>query len=261
MNRALWQFISILIICFIVLAAYSFTSFNIKFGDIEIKKSKIKEFFLETDSVESYSIINLKHLTDTIDSDDIVIDTTSQKILLIGDSMLEGLMLRLRDYTAFNGHEMKSVIWYSSSSLWYGTCDTLKHFINEYDPTYVMLVLGANELFIRDIKNKRLKYVKKIINQIGDLPYVWVGPPNWKDDTGINDLILQNAGKYNYFASKYLTYNRTKDGAHPTKSSSVMWMDSIVSWINNESLHRLKLNTPDKRYKISPNATLLQPKK
>ena len=260
MNKTLWQFISILIIAFALIGIYSFVDYEVKVSNFTLKKSNFKDFIFRVDSAESEAIVQLNQYTDTIKSDKIVVDTTSQKILLIGDSMLEGLMLRLRDYTAYNGHEMKTVIWYSSSTLWYGTSDTLKYWINKYEPTYVMLVLGANELFVRDIKTKRLKYVKKIISQIGDIPYVWVGPPNWKDDTGINDLILRFTGKYNYFPSKDLTYRRTKDGAHPTHSSAVMWMDSIASWITNKSLYRIKLDVPDKRYKISPNATLLQPK-
>lgn len=259
--KAIWEFILIIIISTGFFAAYSFIDYEIKIGDVVIKKSKIKDFLSPIDSASLIKLADTIGLdTVIVQKDTVVVDTTSQKILLIGDSMLEGLALRLRDYTAYNGHEIKTVIWYSSSSLWYGTSDTLKYFVNEYKPTYVILVLGANELFISDIKEKRKDYVKYIISQIDTIPYVWVGPPNWKEDTGINDLIIENAGLSHYFASKDLTYDRAKDGAHPTRASAVVWMDSIASWIR-KSNYQIKMDTPDQRYKVSANTTLLQPKK
>lgn len=261
MNRSLWQFISMLVIVFFLLTIYSFSRIEIKIYGVELKKTDIENYIFNIDSSETIKIKNLDHLTDTTKKHKVVTDTTTQRVLLIGDSMLEGLMLRLRDYTAFNGHKLKTVIWYSSQTYWYGSSDTLRYFIKKYKPTYVMLVLGANELFVRDIKTKRVKYVKKILAQIDTIPYIWVGPPNWKDDTGINDLIVSNTGEYRYFPSKDLTYNRTKDGAHPTHSSAAIWMDSIASFIMNKSDYRIRMKFPDKRYKISPNATLLQPLK
>ncbi len=262
MNRAVWQFISILVITFFIITIYSLSEKSITLFGYELKKSGIKDF-LWGEAVETQGFAEMSSLALKPDKDTVVTDTSSQRILLIGDSMLEGLMLRLRDYVAYNKHDMKSVIWYSSSTLWYGTSDTLSYYIKQYKPSYVMLVLGANELFISDIKNKRLKYVKRIIAQMDTLPFVWIGPPNWKDDTGINELILSNVGEKRYFPSKNLTYRRTSDGAHPTKASARVWMDSIATWIETRSAYRIRLMQPPKsaRYKNSPNATLLQPKK
>jgi hypothetical protein len=261
MNKTLWQFISIIVITFIIFFAYSFSDFQIKVGDVAFEKAGFKDFLNAVPTAKGLALRSPKNMKNDADSEKVVIDTTSQRILLIGDSMLEGLMLRLRDYAALNGHEFKSVIWYSSQSKWFGTYDTLKYFIRTYKPTYVMLVLGANELFVPDIKTKRLKYVKNIVKDMDTIPFVWVGPPNWKEDTGINDLILENAGKNHYFESKKLTYKRFKDGAHPTHESAAIWMDSIASWIRTKSTYRFKMEQPTEKYKGSPNATLLQPLK
>ena len=76
--------------------------------------------------------------------------------------------------------------------------------MKKFKPTYVFLVLGANELFVRDIIKKRTKYVKNILQQLDTVKFVWVGPPNWKDDTGINTMILRNVGSDRYFPSKNL---------------------------------------------------------
>ena len=186
-------------------------------------------------------------------------DTSSgEKILLIGDSMNENLRIRLNDYCIKNGHEMHCVIWYGSTTKQFGTCDTLAHFIRKTGATYVLLTLGANELFIRNIAEKRTGYVKHIIEQMGNLPFVWIGPPNWKDDTGINDLILQHVGPGRYFESKKLSFERKKDGAHPTKSSAFNWMNHVAEYLGNDALHPIAMTPPDTNYNKLPHTTILQ---
>lgn len=174
-------------------------------------------------------------------------DTASQVILLIGDSMLEGLGPRLAAYAEENGHTLYTVIWYSSTSERWGQSDKLKNYINQLKPTFIFLSLGGNELFVKDIAEKRDKYVKKIIAEIGNIPYVWIGPPNWKKDTGINDLIRQNTPEGAFFLSDGMTFQRSKDGAHPTRESAALWMDSIVRWMPAHALHPIRLDKPTKK--------------
>ena len=189
------------------------------------------------------------------------VDTTRQRFLLIGDSMGEYLRLRLNDYCNKNGHTMESVIWYSSSTEYFGTCDTLTHFIETYKPTYILLTLGSNELFIKNIKEKREDYVKHILAEVGNIPYIWIGPPNWKEDTGINDLIVENVGAGHYFESKKLSYERGSDHAHPVKSSAYKWMDSIAYYLYNDAAHRVVMEYPDKSVSKIPHTVILSPKR
>lgn len=162
-------------------------------------------------------------------------DTTPQKILFIGDSMLEGLCRRFIDYTEQNGHRLNTVIWYSSSSEIWATTDTLRHYIRKFDPTYIVVCLGSNELFVRDI-DKRKKYLKQIVKQIGDIPFVWISPPNWKKDTGINDAIIEAVGRDRYFDSTHLSLERGPDHAHPTYPAAAKWMDLIARWMESDSV-------------------------
>ncbi len=101
------------------------------------------------------------------------LDTAAQTILFIGDSMLEGLGPRLAAYAEKNGHTLYTVIWYSSTSEVWGQSDKLAHYMDMVKPTYVFVCLGANELFVSDIANKRRGYVRKIISDIDTVPYVW----------------------------------------------------------------------------------------
>ena len=252
--KPIWKFIAALAITTAILAAYSFSDTPVDVAGTEIKQSDMKVFICgDTTPVYATEMYTSEYTPQT------GIDSTSQTILLIGDSMLEQFRWRLRDYCAENGHQMQSVIWYSSQSEWYGKTDTLKYFINKFKPTYVILILGANELFVRDIITKRTPYVKHIIEQIDTIPFIWVGPPNWKDDTGINEMIVSNVGSRQYYPSKNLKYNRYDDGAHPKPESASMWCDSVAKFIMEKSRHPILLNPPTKKYTGSPNSTILQP--
>ena len=272
LKAPIWKIIFLFLFVLITLTVYSFSEKEIKIGNIILEKTNIKQIlsdtFLNDSILNKDTILFVK--TDTIIKKEAVreLDTLSQRILLIGDSMLEGLMLRMRDYCGFNKHFLKSVIWYSSQTKWYGSCDTLTFFIKKYKPTYVFLVLGANELFVSNIIEKRDKYVKNILSQVNkdSLKFVWIGPPNWKEDTGINNLIQNYLDSTQFFFSKELSLNnsnfkRYKDGAHPKKASSAMWMDSIASWVMKTSKYPIILSKPSCKIKGSPNVTLLQPKK
>ena len=180
--------------------------------------------------------------------------------LFIGDSMVEGLRYRLSQYATANGHSMECVIWYSSSSKYWAKSDTLSHFIRKFDPTYIFLCMGANELFVRNLE-ERDAAVGEIIREIGDLPLIWIGPPNWKPDTGINDILLQHCGKKRYYPSLRLQYQRAKDGAHPVLSSYNMWADSVSVWLRDSSAHPIRWDIPEKDTPKTHGVTILSPPK
>ena len=171
-------------------------------------------------------------------------DTTAKTILFIGDSMLEGLSPRLAAYAQHNGHKLYTVIWYSSTSQVWGQSGKLAGYIRRLKPDFIFICLGANELFVRDIKSKRDKYVKKLISEAGNIPYVWIGPPNWKPDTGINDLIAANTAPGTFFVSNGMHFDRAKDGAHPTRTSAAAWMDSVARWMPEHCAHPIKMEKP-----------------
>lgn len=186
-------------------------------------------------------------------------DTASQSILIIGDSMLEGINPRLAAYAKENGHRLNSVIWYSSTTEYWGACDTLKVFLRRFKPTFMFISLGANELFVKDIKSKRDKYVKNLLKQIGDIPYVWIGPPNWKEDTGINEMIKANVPEGSFFVSDGMHFDRTSDGAHPTHESAAAWVDSIARWMPAHCGHPIRMDKPSAAKGRPESVTVLQP--
>ncbi len=256
-KRIYGNLVIILIIPLLLITLYSFWEKDIKIGSLVLQKTDISKHFQKkntpTDSLVTDSI-GLQAQEDVI-----INDTTSQRILLFGDSMVEGLSKRLRNYAAENGHELLNVIWYSSSTKIWAERDTLQYFIRTFEPTYIMASIGGNELFVRDL-DKREEYIQRVIEKMGDIPFIWIGPPNWKEDTGINALMEKHAKPYRYFPSKRLKFDRLRDGAHPTMTSAAQWMDSVVVWMNNETRYRIKMDFPQSK-ETKGKTLILQPLK
>jgi len=187
------------------------------------------------------------------------VDTASKTILFFGDSMLEGLSPRLAAYCEENGHKLYTVIWYSSTTQVWGDCDTLSTFIRRYKPDYIMACLGANELFVKDIAKKREKPFAHLLKEIGDRPMLWIGPPNWKDDTGINDFLSSKLAEGQFFLSDGMTFRRKSDGAHPTADSAIEWMDSVARWMPGHCAHPIRFDVPARKKGRPAKVTLLQP--
>ena len=177
-------------------------------------------------------------------------DTATKTILLTGDSMGDGLSVELRRLGKCNRLALVYVPWYSSTSLDWGGSDTLRQLIQRHHPSLVLFSLGSNELFIPAIQ-KRERYIRAIVRQLQTAPYVWIGPPNWKEDTGINALIRKNVDSLHFFPSKGLPFDRMSDGAHPTFRSSARWADTLAGWITQNDAIGLQIHV------IRPHAVSL----
>lgn len=186
-------------------------------------------------------------------------DTATQRVLIFGDSMSEYLAYRLSDYTNKNGHSLTCVTWCGSGTRKWAETDTLNHYIRTVNPTHVFVCLGSNELYTADMKGCE-KHIRAILAKIGNIPTVWIGPPNWCEDKGYNKLLLEVMGANRYYPSYKLTFDRQKDGRHPTRVASAMWMDKIIEWMNTgHSVHPFRMEMPDKRDLHYRQVTILPP--
>lgn len=245
----------------IIVVGYSFIEKELVIGNWHAKKAPFKEKMLasrEEGSAEGgMSAEELEAVIDQFEETKIETDTTPQSILLIGDSMTLNLAYRLSKYAKQNGHEFHAVNWDSSNTRIWSASDTLSHFIKEYGATYVFISLGSNELYLKNAESRRPD-VKKILGMVGDLPYVWIGPPNWKEDYGINDMIASECRRGSFFRSAGMEFKRKKDHVHPTRESSAEWIDSIMRWLP-QSAHPIKADVPgDSLGKVLPNVVFLK---
>lgn len=258
MRKGYKGLLTILTVSLLLFFVASFSDVIMLFG-MEMKTSGMYERLTQKREVETVKADSVEERNEPVFPQPL--DTASKHILFIGDSMLEGLSPRLAAYAQKNGHKMHTVIWYSSRTDVWGGCDTLTHFIRKYNPDYIFICLGANELFYKDIKKRHDKHVKRMLSQIGDIPYLWIGPPNWKPDTGINDLIQENVKKGCFFMSNGMKFDRAKDGAHPTRSSAILWMDSVARWMPDNCLHPIRMELPDVKTGRPARVEVLQPQR
>lgn len=144
--------------------------------------------------------------------------------------MLEGLSPRLAKYANNSGHKLHTVIWYGSGCESWGKSERLKDYIRIYNPGFVVIVLGSNELFTRS-PEKKGEYIEKLKKQLAGLPYLWIGPANWKEDTGINRVLQEHITSQNLFITQGMSLERSADGMHPTRQAAAQWMDSVIRWL------------------------------
>lgn len=172
------------------------------------------------------------------------VDSTRQTVLFFGDSMTDGLAQWLGGYCQPAGHKIYSIVWYSATTERYAKSNVLETYIKLYHPTFFIVCLGSNELFVRDLADRE-KYIQAIIKKFGNRPFVWISPPNWKHDTGIDSLICKYTGTNRYFDSSAMKLTRSRDGMHPTNSASKLWADSIAAWLRNprRTAHPILLGT------------------
>ena len=267
MNKPYWGLWSLLLVALVFFAFLSLWQDGITVGGLEIKTASFAQDLGVVDpenpngSGNTDTLKNKKRVSKKAQADDwrAPMDTTAKDILFIGDSMLEGLAPRLAKYCSKNGHTLVEVIWYSSSTLYWGQSDRLAKLIAKYKPNYIFVCLGANELYVPNIKHARRPYLKKMLAEIGDIPYVWIGPPNWDEDTGINDLLAQETDKGCFYLSANDHFERSRDGAHPTRASAHKWMDRVVKWLETSGAHPIKLNDPGEGIDRATHIVVYQP--
>lgn len=159
------------------------------------------------------------------DSDSVI----GSRVLLIGDSQLEGLRLPIYNFCHWNNmHLIASVVWYGSTTKEWGTSDSLDFFIKKYNPSFVIVALGLNELFVNDIP-KRREYIHSMIAKMSrnNLSYYWIGPAAWKADKGVVAAMSELNGN-RFFDSSKLTLERSEDGRHPSKDAAWIWMEEVA---------------------------------
>jgi hypothetical protein len=254
-NHFPWGILKFSVLLFLVMLLmllYSYTGKEVRVMGVDIKQNTLSSFFTPVNGLFSYMGIRYQW------KKDVEVDSTQQRILIAGDSMSGFLRLRLNDYCQQNGHVMYSVVWNSGNTIWFAETDTLDYFIAKFQPTYILIVLGGNELTLPH-PEYRQKHIDKIIRKIGNIPYVWIGPPNWEEDTGINDMLLKSVGRKRFFPSLKLEFDRQSDGAHPTQKSAYIWMDSIAAFMMTKSKHPVLMEYPDTHARKHPPTSMLSP--
>lgn len=160
-----------------------------------------------------------------------------ERVLLLGDSQLEGLKDPVNLYCARNKHNLvASVIWYGSSTKNWALTDTLQYYIDVYKPTTILFAIGLNELFVRDLESRE-KYIKTIVAifEKNNVRYSWIGPAAWTKDKGVI-AVMQNELGDRFFPSHTLTMQRASDGRHPSRNAAKKWFAIVAEDITAKGI-------------------------
>ena len=232
----------LLFIALSVVVGFSFIEDKTTEG-LPLKKAPFKETLLASAPVEENEMVYTPQEIEE-EPEPLIIETDSlpKNIFLFGDSMTLNIALRMAEYAAENGHSFHAINWDASNTKLWAESDTLSYYIRQYKPDYIFVSLGSNEVYFKN-PEVRAPFIKKIIEEIGDIPMVWIGPPNWNNDTGINDLLASLCGPGRFFKSEGIELKRKSDNIHPTRKATIIWVDSLMRWMEN-SAHPILTHVP-----------------
>ncbi|RYZ04488.1 MAG: SGNH/GDSL hydrolase family protein [Myxococcales bacterium] len=108
----------------------------------------------------------------------------------------------------------------------------LKKAISDYNPDLVLITLGANEIEI-PAPEQRVGPVQRLVKSLGGRPCVWILPPLWKQDTGVMQVIKDNAKPCQVLDSSTLVPDlpRGRDHIHPSTEGRVRWATAVFDWL------------------------------
>ncbi len=257
MKSKYWGIWLLLVVALVFFVVISFIGDDV-FSTGPFKKAPFHEHLLKTRNNSQDSLLLLsEQLPEDVSEKIVEIDSLPQSIFIFGDSMTLNLAYRLAQYARQNGHTINSVNWDSSNTITWAQSDTLDYFIKKFKPTFIFIALGSNELYLKKPET-RIPYVKKILEKIDTIPYIWLGPPNWKEDAGINDMLAKECRPGSFFLTNGMKLDRKKDKVHPTRQASALWVDSVVRWLPNSS-HPIVMDIPaDSIGKQNPHVVFLK---
>jgi hypothetical protein len=101
----------------------------------------------------------------------------------------------------------------------------------------VIVTLGANELAMTE-PSQRARAIKKIVEQIGPRPCVWVAIPFWDNKhNALMDVIRENSAPCYFHDTNQLLdtakMERIRDGIHPTELARTEWAKFFFEWLKS----------------------------
>lgn len=155
-------------------------------------------------------------------------------VLHVGDSTVGdggGLELALDKRFHALGATFHHDAWVSASIWSVEHADKLKKLIRHFQPDLVIVTLGTNDVFhptpamlgpsIADISRKAATL--GLARGAPPRECWWIGPPTWKKDLGVVDVIRKHAAPCRFFDSSLMGIERRPDGVHPTDKGGEEW--------------------------------------
>jgi hypothetical protein len=154
------------------------------------------------------------------------------KVLQVGDSFADALGVELGKLLKHSGLRTSLETKTPSYIGDWAFGSVLRKAIADYNPDLVLITLGANEVEI-PVPAQRVGPVQRLVKSLGDRPCVWILPPLWKQDTGVMQVIKDNASPCQVLDSSTLVpaLPRGPDHIHPSSEGRVKWAAAVFDWL------------------------------
>ena len=157
---------------------------------------------------------------------------TGKTVLHVGDSMVGGnwgLTRALDQRFSAEGARFIRDFKVSESIVSYDHSPKLKSLIEKHRPDIVIITLGTNDVFV-PYPASMVGNVQNIVKRVGSRECYWMGPPTWKPDTGIVQVLKDSVAPCKFFDSSGLKLQRAGDGIHPTDRGGADWATSFWTY-------------------------------
>ena len=237
---ALWILITVTLVIFI---GFSFSD-ELKIGNHVITKAYFPETILTKNETEEDSIIYQPSDTIPIPADTLIEpDTTIHSVLVFGDSMTHLLAMSIAKYGTKNHYKVTGVTWESSSIPSWRNSGKIREYLELSKPDYVLISLGSNEMGLKHFE-RRIPDIEAIVKELGNIPYIWIGPPLWSDDKGLYPVLERTLPRGKLFKIEDMDIERGPDHVHPNRRGADQWADTLMRWIK-KSDHPFLTEIPD----------------
>lgn len=154
------------------------------------------------------------------------------RVLQIGDSFADALGIELGKLLKQSGLRTSLETKTPSYIGEWAFGRTLPKALSVYDPDLVLVTLGANEVEV-PTPEQRVGAVQRLVKVVGDRPCVWILPPLWKRDTGVMQVIKDNAKPCQVLDSSVLVPElpRGRDHIHPSTEGRLIWATAVLGWL------------------------------
>ena len=146
-------------------------------------------------------------------------------VLHTGDSTVgggHGLARALKGRFEAEGATYVSDTVNSATLLNLEAAEHLADSVAKHQPDLVLINLGTNEVFV-PAPLALLGRIRAVVKSVGARDCIWIGPPTWKGDKGIVDVLKENVAPCRFFDSSNMDIERISDGIHPTDKGGEQW--------------------------------------
>jgi len=200
--------------------------------DIKLSLAEYQKYakFFYFDETEFYlKNISINNIASNYKSKNQILQKTHKsKVILIGDSMGQGLSWGFEKYAENYNIQFKSFAKQSTTTKdWYHEAN-LEEEIKKFSPDIILISLGSNEFSGNNIVSKLniMKLKQKINQHCANL--IWILPPIEKAKE-YNNIVKEIFTDKMVFDSNQIELPRGKDKIHPTRTGFFQWTDIIYN--------------------------------